>query len=156
LLMMLVAIAIFGWADVWFYLSQILPRSLDGGSIDPYNPGNPTLVTFLRRLLVYEPQLNPHPLVRAPWLFFFLRVASQLCLIASVILGSIFTRDREADQELLAWFLVLLVLISVNTAGYTFVLLLAPIALLWPRVSTRNRVLLAACYILLNIPIEPA
>lgn len=65
-LMLIVAVTIFGWADVWMYLSQVLPRNLEGGSVDPYNPGNATFVTLLRRLFMREPELNPEPLANSP------------------------------------------------------------------------------------------
>ena len=100
--------------------------------MDPYNSGNATFATLLRRMFLSEPELNPHPLVNAPWLFFGLRSAIRLCLVSAAVLGAAFTRKREADDGVMAWFLVLLVLLSVSTASYTFILLLAPIALLWP------------------------
>jgi hypothetical protein len=156
LLMLLVAVAIFGWADVWMYLSQVLPRTLEGGSIDPYNPGVATFATLLRRLFLREPELNPEPLANAPWLFFGMLALVRFALVAAVILGAAFTREPEADDGLMAWFLVLLVLLSVSTASYTFVLLLAPVVLVWPTASKWKRLLLATCYILLNIPIRPA
>ncbi len=156
LLMLLVAVAIFGWADVWMYLSQVLPRTLEGGSIDPYNPGNATFATLLRRLFLREPELNPEPVANLPWLFFGMRVLVQLALVSAVVLGAAFRRESEADNGLMAWFLVLLVLLSVNTASYTFILLLAPVVLVWPTASKWKRLFLAICYILLNIPIRPA
>src|SRR5271168_1351839 len=82
-----VAIVLFGSADVHYYATQILPRSLEGGSVDPYSPGDPTFSTLLRRLLVAEPELNPHPLWRDPWLFFFLKSFISLAIVASLFLG---------------------------------------------------------------------
>jgi hypothetical protein len=76
------AIALFGWSDIHYYCTQVLPRTLEGGSIDPYNPGVPTISTLLRHLFVREPELNPAPLWQAPWLFFFLRAFIPLAIIA--------------------------------------------------------------------------
>ena len=156
LLMLLVAVAIFGRADVWMYLSQVLPRTLEGGSVDPYNPGNATFATLLRQLFLREPELNPAPLANLPWLFFGLRALARLTLVSAVILGAVFTREPEADDGLMAWFLILLVVLSVSTGSYTFILLLAPVALVWPTASRWKRLLLLGCYVLLNIPIRPA
>jgi len=64
------AIALFGWKDVHFYATQILPRSLEGEVIDPYHAGNGTLTTLLRRSFVLQSDLNPHPLWSAPLVFF--------------------------------------------------------------------------------------
>jgi hypothetical protein len=152
LLMLFAAVAIFGWADVWMYLTQVLPRTLEGGSTDPYNPGNPTFVTLLRRLFLREQELNPHPLVNAPWLFFGVREFVRLALMLAAVLGAAFTREREAEDELMACFLVLLVLLSVSIASYTFILLLAPVVFVWPKASKWKRVLLPGLYLLLNIP----
>ena len=71
LILLGVALVLFGPADVHYYAKQILPRSLEGGSIDPYNAGTPTLSTMFRRTFVGEAELNPHPLWNAPRLFFF-------------------------------------------------------------------------------------
>ena len=155
LLMLLVAMAIFGWTDVSIYLTQVLPRTLEGGSVDPYHPANATFATLLRRLFLSEPALNPQPLLNAPWLFFGLRSVVRLCLVSAAVLGAAFTRKPEEDDNLMAWFLVLLVLLSVSTASYTFILLLTPIALLLPAASIGKQLLLAVCYVLLNIPLRP-
>jgi hypothetical protein len=155
LLMLLVAMAIFGWTDVSLYLTQVLPRTLEGGSVDPYHPANATFATLLRRLFLSEPGLNPQPPLNAPWLFFGLRSAIRLCLVSAAVLGAAFTRKPEADEDVMAWFLVLLVLLSVSTASYTFILLLTPIALLLPAASTGKRLFFVVCYVLLNAPLRP-
>jgi hypothetical protein len=84
-----------------------------------------------------------------------MRALEPLCLVLAVVLGAAFTRDPEADDGLMAWFLTLLVLLSVSTASYTFILLLAPVALAWRTASKWKRLLLVVCYILLNIPLRP-
>jgi hypothetical protein len=134
-LMLLLAMAFFGWVDLSMYLTQVLPRTLEGGSVDPYNPGNATFVTLLHRLFLKEPELNPQPLANVPWLFFGTRTLVRLALTSAVVLSAAFTREPEADDGLMAWFLVLLVLLSVSTASYTFILLLAPIVLVWRKAS---------------------
>jgi hypothetical protein len=123
------AIALFGWPDIQYYIAHILPRTLEGGSIDPYNPGVPSISTLLRRLFVPEPALNPNPLFHAPWVFFFTRTAVQLALIAFATLGVWSARESPLHRDF-ALFVILLVLLSTSTASYTFVLLLAPVVLL--------------------------
>ena len=81
------AITIFGWGDVHFYTTEILPRSLEGEVIDPYDAGNGTLTTLLRRSFVMEPELNPYPLWSAPIVFFFLRPFSTLLILGCTLLG---------------------------------------------------------------------
>src|ERR1700744_673247 len=103
-----VAVAMFGWADIQYYASHILPRTLEGGSIDPYNPGVPSISTLLRRLFMPEPALNPNPVFPAPWLFFFTRTAVQLSLITFASLGVWRARNSTQDRDF-AWFIILLV-----------------------------------------------
>jgi hypothetical protein len=149
------AVAMFGWNDIRYYLMHVLPRTLEGGSIDPYNPGVPTISTLLRRLFVREPGLNPSPALDAPWLFFFGRTAVQLGLIAVTTLGVAAARTSNHHRDF-AWFVIALVLLSTSTASYTFVLLLVPTALLLKDASPWKSAYLVASYILLNANLQPA
>jgi hypothetical protein len=148
------AIALFGWGDVRYYFTHVLPRTLEGGSIDPYNPGVPTLSTLLRRLFVREPGLNPNPAIEAPWLFFFGRTAVQLWLIVFTALGVASTKNTDHRRDF-AWFVIALVLLSTSTASYTFILLLAPIVLLLKGASLWKSAYLVVSYILLNANLRP-
>jgi Glycosyltransferase family 87 len=149
------AIAVFGWADVQFYLLRVLPRTLEGGSIDPYNPGVPTVATLLRRLFLKEPQLNPHPMLDAPWLFFFGHTAVSLLLIAFATLGVAFKQDADNRRDF-AWFVIASVLLSTSTASYTYILLLAPVVVLMQETSPLKSVYLVGTYLLLNAPLRAA
>ena len=148
-----VAIALFGSSDVHYYATQMLPRSLEGGSIDPYNPGVPTFSTLLKHLFMREPELNAHPLWNAPGLFFFLRTFVSLAIVACLFLR---TSLRETtDKQDFAWFMIAIVLLSTSTASYTFILLLLPVMLLLEELQTRKRILLLTFYVLLTLPLQP-
>jgi Glycosyltransferase family 87 len=149
----IVAIAMFGWPDVHYYLTQILPRSLEGGSADPYHPGNPALSTLLRRWFLPEPELNPVARWNAPWLFFFLRTFLSLAIIVFTSLG-VMTNARS-DRRDFAWFLIAVMLLSTNVASYTFLLLLLPLILLLHDCGWELGCYLVASYILLNLPLGP-
>lgn len=131
-----VALALFGWNDVVFYLAHILPRSLSGETLDPYNPGNGTLTTLLRRTFVSEPELNPKPFFGSPWLFFYFR--SLLTLSVLGLSMSAFAR-RQTTKTKFSCFLITLLLLSPNTASYTFLLLLLPTALLLSEAKTMEK-----------------
>lgn len=148
------AVALFGWGDIRYYVGHILPRTLEGGSIDPYNPGVPAISTLLRRLFVPEPQLNPNPVFHSPWLFFFTRTAVQLSLITFATWGVWSARETPRHRDF-AWFVILLVLLSTSTASYTFVLLLAPVVLLLKDASPWKTAYLAGSYILLTANLTP-
>ncbi len=153
--MVILAVALFGLADVRYYLTHVLPRTLEGGSVDPYNPGDATLSTLLRRMLLREPELNPNPVLNAPWLFFFSRTIAQLGLVTFTVLGVAFNRSSTVSYDF-SWFIILLVLVSTSTASYTFIILLLPITLLLNGASVWKGALLLSCYILLNWNLRPA
>ena len=153
LILLGVALVLFGPADVHYYATQILPRSLEGGSIDPYNPGTPTWSTMLRRAFVTEAELNPHPLWNAPWLFFFLRTFTSLIIAGLLFLGT--SAPRSSERRDFAWFVIAVVLLSTSTASYTFIILLLPLVLLLEEAGPRESVFLVVSYILLTLPLHP-
>jgi hypothetical protein len=154
LLLLGIAIALFGPADVRYYATQILPRTLEGGSINPYAPGVPTYSTLLRRLFVSEPELNPFPLYHSPWTFFFLRSLISFAIVAFLLLGTSIrvTTERHA----FAWFLIAVLLLSTSTASYTFILLLLPLVLLLEESGPWHSIFLVVSYVLLTFPLRPA
>ena len=149
-----IALVLFKPAGVHYYATQILPRSLEGGSVDPYNPGDPTFSTFLRRSFLAEPELNPHPLWQAPWLFFFLRSLISLAVIAFLFLGIIM--KRTTDRHDFAWLTIAVLLLSTSTASYTFIVLLLPLVLLLEESGPRRSIFLVVSYVLLTLPLRPA
>jgi hypothetical protein len=153
LILLGVALILFGPADLYYYARQILPRSLEGGAIDPYNPLTPTLSTMLRRPFVGEAELNPHPLWNAPWRFFFLRTFTSLTIAAFLFLGT--SARRSSERRDFAWFVIAVVLLSTSTASYTFIILLLPLVLLLDEAGPREGILLVASYILLTLPLHP-
>ena len=152
LLLGTLAIALFGWSDVAYYLTAILPRSLRGETLDPFNPGNGTIFTLLRRMLMYEPELNPHSLVTAPGLFVFL----QSLLEMLIIIIPLFTLNRCRLENGFAGMMIGSLLASPNTASYTFVLLLLPVTLLMMHATPPKRIFLLLLYALLALPMRPS
>jgi Glycosyltransferase family 87/WD40-like Beta Propeller Repeat len=148
------AIALFGWRDVHFYATQILPRSLEGEVIDPYHAGNGTLTTLLRRSFVLESDLNPHPLWSAPLVFFFLRPFTALLILACTLFG-LASESKESCRRGFAWFTIAILLLSSNTAPYTFILLLLPVVLLLQHAGPKERIFLIVSYIALNAFLLP-
>jgi hypothetical protein len=148
-----IAVALFGFPSIHYYAAQILPRTLEGGSIDPYAPGVPTYSTLLRHLLVSEPDLNPSPLCEAPWAFFFLRSLISLAIVVFLLLG---TSMRGATKEHdFAWFMIAALLLSTSIASYTFILLLLPLLLLLEESGGWQKVFLVISYVLLTLPLHP-
>jgi hypothetical protein len=146
-----IAVTLFGWRDIVYYATQIFPRSLQSGAIDPYSPGVPTFSTMLRHFLVREPELNPHPLWDAPWMFFFLRTFVDLVVICWLSLAV--ALKPSTDRHDFAWFVIATVVLSTNTASYTFVLLLLPLVLLLEESPPWERAFFIVSYILLTAPL---
>jgi hypothetical protein len=149
------AVAIFGWMDVWYYLTQILPRALEGVPPDPYNPGVPALATLLRRLFMADPALNPNPLYNAPWLLFFLQPLISLAIIVFVSLAVALNPAGSCRRDF-AMFIIALLLISNAVASYAFLLLLLPVVLCLEEAGRWEKLYLLACYVLLNAPLPGA
>lgn len=152
LLMGTLAIALFGWSDIAYYLAAILPRSLRGETLDPFNPANGTIFTLLRRMLMYEPESNPHTLFTAPALFLFL----QPLLGMTIIIIPLFTLNRCNPETGFAALMIASLLASPNTASYTFVLLLLPVTLLMMYSTMVQRILLLLLYGLVALPMRPS
>jgi hypothetical protein len=149
-----VAIALFGFGDVYYYASQILPRALGGEIIDPYNSINQTFSTLLRRFLFAEPSLNPHPILNAPLAVFFLQPLFTCLIAAATVLGLMRDQPRSERQDF-AWFAIATLLVSVSTSSYTFVVLLLPIALLLRDAVLGEKLFLIAAFMALTFPLRP-
>jgi hypothetical protein len=144
----------FGWDANVYYVTSVFPRASENAILDPYHPMTGTFTNLLRRTFVMEPELNPHPLFHAPFIFFFLRPFLTLTVLVIPILA--LSRSAALKKGALAWFVVAILLSSPNTALYVFVVLLLPIAMLLPEASRWRTVTLVAVYILLCLPLFPA
>lgn len=140
------ALAVFGWRDVAYFATQILPRALQGETLNPFHPGNGTLSTLLRVTFMAEPELNPRPLINSPGAFFFLQPLVTLIVLALPLLSA----------ASLAWFLIALLLASPNTASYTFVVLALPVALLLQSSPRGRWPWLLIPYIAIGLPMPSA
>jgi hypothetical protein len=147
------AIALFGASDVRYYATQILPRTLEGGAINPYTPLLPTLTNFLRHLLVGEPEMNPRPLWEAPGLFFFLRTFLSLAVAALLVWHT--SKGRNTDRHDFAWFMIGALVLSSTTSSYTYILLLLPLVLLLEEATIRETTFCVLTYVLLTLPLHP-
>ncbi len=146
------AIMLFGWGELAYFTTHIFPRVVQGETLDPYNSGNGTFSTLLRRAFVLEPELNPHPMWNMPLAFFFLQPFFTILLIA---LPLACIARKSAPSEGFAWFYIALILASPNTASYTFVLLLLPVALLLKGASSIERLILIFCFAAVSWPMRP-
>jgi hypothetical protein len=83
--------AVMGWIPHRVYIEEVLPRAIRGEIQDPYNVRWNTLQALLRRALVFEPSLNPHPIANVPWLYFFIRTF----VVLTISLMTLWTLRRK-------------------------------------------------------------
>jgi hypothetical protein len=127
----LVSIATFGWELHRVYLVQVLPASLRGEGLDPYNLSAASLSSLLHRLFVYEPQLNPHPAINVAWLFAIFHPVLQMLVMAPALLlaerGS-----TDARRVRLEWAAIVTASLAISTSPgtYLFTLLILPVCLM--------------------------
>jgi Glycosyltransferase family 87/WD40-like Beta Propeller Repeat len=143
-----IAIAIFGFDGIWYFTTTLLPREIDGSVNDPYHPFWGSLTAFLRRTLVPEAELNPHPWIVFPGAFFFLRDVYALTMLALALMAA--PRD---ERRAFAWFVIVLFALSPNTAAYHFLLLLVPAVLLLRGATTKWAVGWIALFALVELPL---
>jgi hypothetical protein len=143
------ATLLFGWGGVSYFALHIFPRAVQGETLDPYNSGNGSLSTLLRRTFVPEAELNAAPVFNTPGLFFFLQ---PFLVLAILFLPLVSVRDSPEEKQDFAFFCIAVLLASPNVASYTFILLLLPITLLINEAGASERSILVFCYILLTFP----
>jgi hypothetical protein len=135
-----VSIAVFGWGMHRYYLQSVLPWTLRGEILPPYLLASSSLSTLLHRLLVYEPQWNPHPWHNAPMLAAVLAPMLQMVLIAPAILlirpGN---KLNEHKWVAIEWSALLCATLAISTipASYNFTLLLFPMVVLCSELIAR-------------------
>ncbi len=127
----IVSVLAFGWELNRTYLVQVLPSVLRGEGLDPYNLQLSSLGSLLHRLFVYEPQLNQHPAMNAPWLFAVLHPLLQMMIMAPSLLLAVPNESRPS-QIRLEWAAITLASLAISTspASYLFTLLILPISLI--------------------------
>jgi Glycosyltransferase family 87/WD40-like Beta Propeller Repeat len=131
------SIMAFGWQANRVLVNQVLPWTLRGEGMDPYNLSSASIATLLHRLFIYEPQFNPHPTIQAAWIFAVLFPLAQTVLFAPALLLTVPGNNPRRLQ--LEWSAVLLGSLAVSTlpAGYHFTLLILPVCLMWEAIETR-------------------
>jgi len=131
----LVSVAMLGWEVHSTFLSHVAGQHLQSNLTmqDPFSSTFQTFDSLLRRLFVYDPELNPHPLFVSSTSYFLLKVVIILSLVTVtvgvIIRGRLMGNGREVDTSL-GLLGILGLLLSPAGATYHFLLLWLPVALL--------------------------
>lgn len=126
-----VSLVIFGFELNRTFFQQVLPWALRGEGMDPYALAANSLSSLLHHLFIFEPEWNPHPLLRAPMVVPFLQPLLQLLMLTPAIL-LVAPRDMRPRQVRLEWaaYVMGLLVISTMPASYHFTLLILPMAIM--------------------------
>jgi hypothetical protein len=126
----LLGLKLFGYRALEVYLVEVLPWALHGEANDPYRIAWNSPTALLRRLLVAEPEWNPHPLRHLPALYAIVQPFIQSLLFVPC-LGLLTPRAVPPAREALefAGFTVLLLILSTNPASYHFCVLILGVVL---------------------------
>lgn len=125
----------FGWEANRTYLLEVLPWTLRGEALATYTLKNPSLSSLLHRLFIYEPQLNPHPAINAPWLFAVLHPLLQMAIMAPALLlaapGEGSFQPDYLRRVRLEWAAILVASLAISTSpqSYQFTLLILPVCI---------------------------
>jgi hypothetical protein len=121
----LVSAGLFGVAACRIYFREILPWGLRGEITDPFDTGWDSLNALLRRLLLFEPELNPAPVAHLPHLFAILHSLLHT-LILTAFLWAIVSLDGSQSRRKLEWasYCFLLLLLSSEPLPYHFLILI--------------------------------
>jgi Glycosyltransferase family 87 len=120
------SLLVVGPATMRTYVFEQLPRLLQGESQNPFSSSLTSSSALFHRLFLFEPELNPRPLIASPRLFTILYPLWQ-ALLVGVVLIRIRPRFRSDDRETLEWsmFVCLLMFLSSAPSSYQFVVLIA-------------------------------
>jgi hypothetical protein len=119
-----VSVIIFG-VDVhrvWFF--EVLPRAFRGDMIDPFDLQWSSFSALWHRLFLFQPELNPAPVLRSPLVYALLQVLTSTALLFAFL----FLTDDSSDGQTTAWewaaFIPLLLLLSSMPGSYHYVILI--------------------------------
>jgi glycosyl transferase family 87/WD40 repeat protein len=117
----LLSARLFGFETLRTYLVEVLPWPLRGEGQDPYNIAWNSFSAVLHRLLIAEPELNPHPVAHLPALYAVLQPVFQ-GLIFVPCLWLMGSSRASLQREGLHWgtYVAMLLILSTNPASYDF------------------------------------
>ncbi|MEG9438191.1 DUF2029 domain-containing protein [Edaphobacter sp. HDX4] len=140
-----------GWGLLHTYMFEILPRSVQGEMLDPYNLHAASAAAVFHRLFLFEPSLNPAPALASSTLY-----AVLYPLWEALVLFPLFALIRPlsgplGEQAEWAAFTFALLLLSPVPSSYHFVVMILPVVLLIDGLVRENRRGLIAISILLYL-----
>jgi hypothetical protein len=140
-----------GWGPLHTYAFEMLPRSMQGEMLDPYNLHAASATALFHRLFLFEPSLNPTPVFASSTLYAVLYPLWQAAILFPLFA---LIRPRSGsirEQAEWAGFLIALLLLSPVPSSYHFVVMILPVVLLIDGLARENRRGLIAIAVLLYL-----
>ncbi len=129
-----------GWDPLRVYAFEMLPRSLQGETLDPYSLRAASGAALFHRLFLFEPALNPVPALASPTLYAVLYPLWQATILFPLFaVLRPFDGDKEREQMEWAGFLFALLLLSPVPSTYHFVVMILCVVLLLDVLIRQNR-----------------
>lgn len=132
---LLVGLATLGTASVLIFgldihrvlFIEILPRALRGDLVGPYALEWSSFTSLWHRLFLFEPELNPAPLINSVWAYATAQALTGTALLFAFLLSTGDSSDTRSDQ-VTAWewsaFVPLLLLLSSMPGPYHYCVLI--------------------------------
>lgn len=119
-----VSVAIFGLDAHRVWLFEVLPRALRGDMLGPYDVHWSSFSSLWHRLFLFEPGLNPAPILGSPPLYALVQAFTSTILLFAFL----FSTGDATSERTTAWewakFIPLLLLLSSMASSYHYVLLI--------------------------------
>jgi Glycosyltransferase family 87/WD40-like Beta Propeller Repeat len=119
-----ISVVIFGAGIHWVFLIEVLPRALHGDMIGPYSLQWSSFSALWHHLFLFEPELNPSPLVNSPLLYAFAQATTAVMLLFSFLLAT--SNNYAKPTVALEWaaLVSLLLLLSSMPSSYHYCVLI--------------------------------
>lgn len=96
-----ISIALFGVDVHRILLIEVLPRAVHGELIEPYSLVWNSFPALWHRLFLFEPELNPSPLLNSPVLYALTQATTSVCLLFGFLWAT--REDRLKPTKPLEW-----------------------------------------------------
>jgi hypothetical protein len=144
-----------GWGLLRIYALQMLPRTLQGETLDPYSIHAASAAALLHRIFLFEPALNPFPLFSSPSAYAIAYSLWQIAVFLPLLwLLHPVNGIKEKDPREWGAFLFSLLLLSPVPSSYHFVVMILPIVFFVDIALRKGRTVSASLAILLYLLIS--
>ena len=145
-----ISLSLFG-ANAWIvYIREVLPAGLRGETLDPYNPAWNSFTALFKRLFIYEPTLNPRPVLHSSVLYAVLQPLIHITILVA-FMCAIGRRKGDMERTKLEYgaFLFLLLFLSSQPGVYHLVVLILAATLVGNYLLVHQQHRVAACALVL-------